>query len=64
MKFEIGSTLLSVDNLSAFRRVLFYLLVPIFFFFYFAFSFYFVYILAYQTAAWLALCYVETLIID
>ena len=32
MKFEIGSTLLSVDNLSAFRRVLFYLLVPIFFF--------------------------------
>ena len=65
MKFEIGSTLLSVDNLSAFRRVLFYLLVPIFFFFLiFAFSFYFVYILAYQTAAWLALCYVETLIID
>ena len=64
MKFEIGSTLLSVDNLSAFRRVLFYLLVPLFFFSNFAFSFYFVYILAYQTAAWLALCYVETLIID
>ena len=64
MKFEIRSTLLSVDNLSAFRRVLFYLLVPIFFFFNFAFSFYFVCILAYQTAAWLALCYIETLIID